>query len=95
MIHGLGITASPQNNVISDPTIAEDHKLLAQLTMLPEDVEAAAQDEVSLAFPVIILLARGRLMCTRRHLISGPCSQSWRVPRVCIAIVCHRLCWRY
>ncbi|CAF9937626.1 hypothetical protein IMSHALPRED_000483 [Imshaugia aleurites] len=44
-LHGLGITASPQNNINLDPPIAEDHKLLAQSTMLPEDVEAAAQDE--------------------------------------------------
>lgn len=94
MIHGLGIATSPQDNITTDSPIAEEHKLLAQLTMLPEDVEAAAQDKVGLAFPVIIPLPKRRLMCTRRHLISVPCSQSWRVRRVCIAIVCHRLCWR-
>ena len=94
MIQGLGITTSPQNNLTSDPPIAEDHKLLAQLTMLPEDVEVAAQEEVSFAFPVIVPLAKGRLMSTHRLLISGPCSQSWRVRRVCIAIVYHRRCWR-
>ena len=76
MAHGLGISTSPQNNITTDSPIAEDHKLLAQLTMLPEDVEAAAQDKVSLALPVIIALARRRLMCSCRHLISGPCSQS-------------------
>ncbi|MDI1491552.1 MAG: hypothetical protein OHK93_002761 [Ramalina farinacea] len=45
MIHGLGIATSPQDNITTDSPIAEEHKLLAQLTMLPEDVEAAAQDK--------------------------------------------------
>ena len=53
IIHGLGITASPRNDSATDPPpIAEDQNLLAQLTMLPEDVEAAFQDEASHAFPV-------------------------------------------
>ena len=90
MLHRLGITTSPNNNTLESP-IAEDHKLLDQLTMLPEDVEATVQDQVSFVVNVVVSLARKTLMCTRRHLISGPCSQSWRVRRACIAIVCHRL----
>ena len=91
MLHGLGVTTSPPNKNTLESPIAEDQKLLAQLTMLPEDVEATVQDKVSFVVPPGVSLAGKTLMCTRRRLISGPCSQSWQVRRACIAIVCHRL----
>ena len=90
MHHRLGITTSPNNHNLESP-IAEHHNFLDQLTMLPEDVEAMVQDQVSFAVTAVVSLPRKALMYTRRHLISGPCSQSWRVRRACIAIVCHRL----
>ena len=61
MLHGLGVTTSPpNNNSLESPPIAEDHKLLANLTMLPEDVEATVQDKVSVAVPVVVSLAGKR-----------------------------------
>ena len=91
ILHGLGVTTSPPNNNTLELPIAEDHRPLAQLTMLPEDVEGTVQDKVSVVVPVLVSLARKTLMSTRRRHISGLCSQSWQVRRACIAIVCHRL----
>ena len=90
MLHRLGIATSPNNHNPESPN-AEDHKLLDQLIMLPEDVEAMVQDQVSFVVTAVVSLARKTLIHTRRHLISWPFSQSWRVRRACIAIVCHRL----
>lgn len=56
MLHGLGIATSPTDNNALEPPIGEAHRLLAQLAMLPEDVEATVQDKVSFAVAVIAFL---------------------------------------
>lgn len=67
-----------------------ESRLLAQLRTLPEDVEAAVQDEVCLI--VFYRLHTPLTKMCYRHPISGPSLPSSPAHRACTATGCRRQC---
>lgn len=86
----IGTTDAAAMPLGSNGGTSQESRLLVQLRTLPEDVEAAAQDEVHIT--ASSPSKRNTNQSYRRRHISGPCSPSWPARRAYIVTVYRKPC---